>query len=202
MLTYIAEGVASLAARVDAMEAANAVHQAQVNEALATIAEIATRTYYASNPPNALPDDVINANVIDAMIERWPSGAVIGMSSQDRQLLSELDRHPIEAIDLMITRAQDNPDQSNANRLRMDTILALLNREKDRRAKVKAQGIERDGLGRGRYRKMDRFLSQPVRLRFALVPVSGRTYSDSSRFSWSLRCPPLTSQVCAVSGQI
>ena len=150
LLTDIAEAVATQAARVDAMEAANAVHQAQVNEALATIAEIATRTYYASKPPNALPDDVINANVIDAMIERWPSGAVIGMSSQDRQLLSELDRHPIEAIDLMITRAQDNPDQSNANRLRMDTILALLNREKDRRAKVKAQGIERDEPGRGR----------------------------------------------------
>ena len=150
LLTDIAEGVATLSARFDAMEAANAVHQAQANEALATIAEIATRTYYASKPPNALPDDVINAGVMDAMIERWPSGAVIGMSSQDRQLLSELDRHPIEAIDLMITRAQDNPDQSNANRLRMDTILALLNREKDRRAKVKAQGIERDEPGRGR----------------------------------------------------
>ena len=46
-------------------------------------------------------------------------------------------------------RAKANPDQSNANRLRMDTILAFLNREKDRRAKVKAQGIERDGQGRG-----------------------------------------------------
>jgi hypothetical protein len=43
LLTDIADGVATLAARVDAMEAANAVHQAQVNEALATIAEIATR---------------------------------------------------------------------------------------------------------------------------------------------------------------
>lgn len=150
LLTDIAEGVAALAARVDAMEASNAAHQAQVNEALATIAEIATRTYYVSKPPNALPDDVINANVIDAMIERWPSGAVIGMSRQDRQLLSELDRHPIESIDLMITRAQDNPDQSNANRLRMDTILAFLNREKDRRTKVKAQSIEPDGPGRGR----------------------------------------------------
>ena len=72
LLTDIAEGVATLAARVDAMEAEGAAHHAQVNEALATIAEIATRTYYASKPSSALPDDIINANVMDAMIERWP----------------------------------------------------------------------------------------------------------------------------------
>ena len=150
LLTDIAEAVATLAARVDAMEAANAVHQPQVNEALATIAEIATRTYYVSKPPNALPDDVINAGVMDAMIERWPSGAVIGMSSHDRQFLSELDRHSAETIDMMISRAQDNPDQSNASRLRMKAILALLKREKDKRTKAKGQGIERDAPGRGR----------------------------------------------------
>jgi hypothetical protein len=150
LLTDIAEGVATLAARVDAMEAANAVHQAQVNDALATIAEIATRTYYVSKPPNALPDDVINANVMDAMIERWPQGAVIGMSSHDRQLMSELDGHPIETIDMMISRAKANADQSNASRLRMEAILALLKREKDKRAKAKAQDIERDTPGRSR----------------------------------------------------
>lgn len=150
LLTDIAEGVATLAARVDAMEAANAVHQAQVNEALATIAEIATRTYYVSKPSDALPDDVINANVMDAMIERWPQGAVIGMSNHDRQLMSELDRHPIEAIDRLIARAEDHPDQSNANRLRMGAFLVLLKREKDKRAKAKAQDIERDAPGRSR----------------------------------------------------
>jgi hypothetical protein len=148
LLTDIAEAVATQAARVDAMEAANAVHQTQVNEALATIAEIATRTYYVSKPPSALPDDVINAGVLDAMIERWPSGAVIGMSNSDRKILSELDRQPIEAIDTMISRAQANADQSNASRLRMEAILALLKREKDRRAK--AAGIERDAPGRSR----------------------------------------------------
>jgi hypothetical protein len=148
LLTDIAEGVAKLAARVDAMEAANTVHRSQVNEALSTIAEIATRTYYVSKPLNALPDDVVNAGVMDAMIERWPSGAVIGMSSRDRQFLSELDRHPAETIDTMISRAQDNPDQSNASRLRMGAILALLKREKERRAKV--AGIERDAPGRSR----------------------------------------------------
>ena len=148
LLTDIAEAVAALSARMDAMETAAAAHQAQVNEALATIAEIATRTYYVSKPPSALPDDVINAGVMDAMIERWPSGAIIGMSSHDRQLLGELDRQPIEAIDTMISRAQANADQTNASRLRMNAILALLKREKDRRAK--AAGIERDAPGRSR----------------------------------------------------
>jgi hypothetical protein len=150
LLTDIAEGVAALSARVDAMETEAAVHRVQVNEALGTIAEIATRTYYVSKPPNALPDDVINAGVMDAMIGRWPSGAVIGMSSHDRQLLDELDRQPIEAIDTMISRAKANADHSNASRLRMEAILALLKRERDKRAKAKAQDIERDGPGRSR----------------------------------------------------
>ena len=148
LLNDIAEGVAALAAHVDAMEARMAAQNDVTNEALATIAEIATRTYYASKPPNALPDDIINASVMDAMIERWPSGAIIGMLSSDRKLLSELDRQPIEAIDTMISRAQANADQSNASRLRMEAILALLKREKDRRAK--AAGIEHDAPGRSR----------------------------------------------------
>ena len=150
LLTDIAEVVAALTARVGAMEAEAAAHRAQVNEALGTIAEIATRTYYASKPSNALPDDVINAGVMDAMIERWPPGAIVGMSSNDRQLLSELDRQPIEAIDTMILRAKENADHSNASRIRMAAILALLNREKDRRAKTKTQGGGRDAPGRSR----------------------------------------------------
>ena len=150
LLTDIAEGVVTLSVRVDAMETANVTHQAQVNEALATIAEIATRTYYASKPSNALPDDIINANVMDAMIERWPPGAIIGMSNNDRQLMSELDRHPIEAIDRLIARAEDHPDQSNANRLRMDAFLGLLKRERGRREKAQHKGAERDTPGRSR----------------------------------------------------
>lgn len=150
LLTDIAEGVAALSARVDVMETEAAAHRAQVNEALGTIAEIATRTYYASKPTNALPDDVINASVMDAMIERWPPCAIVGMSSNDRQLLSELDRQPIEAIDTMILRAKQNADHSNASRIRMAAILALLNREKDRRAKTKTQNGERDAPGRSR----------------------------------------------------
>jgi hypothetical protein len=148
LLTDIAEGVAALSARVDAMEGSNAAHQTQVNEALATIAEIVTRTYYVSKPPNALPDDVINTAVMDAMIERWPQGAAIGMSSSDRKLLGELDRHPDETIDKLIARAKANEDASNASRLRMSVFLDFLNRERERRAK--AQGVERDAPGRGR----------------------------------------------------
>jgi hypothetical protein len=148
LLTDIAEGVAGLSARVDAMEASNAAHQTQVNEALTTIAEIAARTYYVSKPPSALPDDVINASVMDAMIDRWPQGAAIGMSSSDRKLLGELDRHPDETIDKLIARAKANEDASNASRLRMGVFLDLLNREKERRAK--AQGVERDAPGRSR----------------------------------------------------
>ena len=148
LLTDIAEGVATLAARIDGIETRMAAQNDVTNEALATIAEIATRTYYASKPSSALPDDIINANVMDAMIERWPSGAVIGMSNHDRQLMNELDRHPIEAIDRLITRAKDHPDQSNANRLRMGAFLVLLKREKERRGK--AAEFERDLPGRSR----------------------------------------------------
>ena len=150
LLTDIAEGVAALTERVDAMEAANAEHQTQVNEALATIAEIATRTYYVSKPTSALPDEIINAEVMDAIIERWPMDAVITMSRQDRKLLNELDRQPGEIIDKLIERAHNNPDQSNASRLRMATFLALLNQERERRLKAKEQGVEREGKGRGR----------------------------------------------------
>ncbi|MGI9361863.1 MAG: hypothetical protein ACR2O7_09925 [Parasphingorhabdus sp.] len=150
LLTDIAEGVAELSARVDAMEANAAAHQEQVNEALATIAEIATRTYYVSKPTSALPDDVINAVVMDAMIEGWPQGAAIGMSSRDRKLLNELDRYPDEAIEKLISHTQNNPDQSNAERLRMKAALSLLNQEKERRAKAEALRIQRDEPGRGR----------------------------------------------------
>lgn len=71
------------------------------------------------------------------------------MSSHDRQLMSELDRHPIESIDKFISLAQASAVQNNASHLRSEAILALLKQEKARRAKAKAHGIERDGQGRG-----------------------------------------------------
>jgi hypothetical protein len=150
LLTDISEGVALLVERVDAIEDRMGAQHIDVSEALATIAEIATRTYYVSKPPNALPDDVINAGVMDSMIERWPQGAVIGMSSHDRQLMSELGDHPTESIDKFISLAQASAVQNNASRLRSEAVLALLKWEKDKRAKAKAQDIERDAPGRSR----------------------------------------------------
>src|SRR5690554_4611064 len=96
--------------------------------------------YYVSKPATALPDDIINASVMDAIIERWPKDAVITMSSIDRKVLIELDRQSGEIIDQLIARAQNNPDQSNANRFRMATFLTLLNQEGERRLKAKEHG--------------------------------------------------------------
>lgn len=135
----VANGVAVLVERVDAMESKIAAQHDLVNEALVTIAEIATRTYYAARPPTSLPDDVINAGVMDAMIERWPQGAIIGMSRYDRDLLNDLANLPAESIDTMIVRAQANADQSNASRVRMAASLALLNQEMDKRVKSRGK---------------------------------------------------------------
>jgi hypothetical protein len=88
LLTDIAEGVAVLVARVDAMDAKIAVQYDLTNEALATIAEIATRTYYASKPPSPLPDDIINASVMDSMIERWPKDAQVTFPPPEFETLS------------------------------------------------------------------------------------------------------------------
>jgi hypothetical protein len=77
LLTDIAEGVAVLVSRVDAMDAKIAAQHDLVTEALATIAEIAARTYYVSKPPSALPADVINSGVMDAMIDRWPHDSIM-----------------------------------------------------------------------------------------------------------------------------
>lgn len=151
LLTDIAEGVAALSARVDAMEAANAVHQAQMNEALATIAEIATRTYYVSKPTNALPDDVINATVMDAMIERWSLEWVMRFPSSEFRMLKDLQSLSAAEIEAILRqRAVVTEDATNAQRLRHARIVAILNEEMDKRIKVQQKGAERDSPGRSR----------------------------------------------------
>jgi hypothetical protein len=151
LLTDIAEGVATLAERVDAMEAANAVHQAQMNEALATIAEIATRTYYVSKPTNALPDDVINANVMDAMIERWSLEWVMRFPSSEFWMLKDLQSLNAAEIEAILRqRAVVAEDATNAQRLRHARILTILNEEMDKRFKAQQKGAERDAPGRSR----------------------------------------------------
>ncbi len=151
LLTDIAEGVATLAARVDAMEAANAVHQTQVDEALATIAEIATRTYYVSEPPKALPDSVINSAVMNAMIDNWPVQWSITFPSSEFNIFNNLEALNVAEIEAMLrARAVIAEGATNAQRLRHARALMMLNNEMDKRFKAHKKSMERDNLGRGR----------------------------------------------------
>ena len=151
LLTDIAEAVATLSARFDAMEAANAVHQAQANEALATIAEIATRTYYASKPPSSLPDDVINANVMNPMIERWPSESIMTFSPSEYRIFNNLKALSTKEIEALLReRAAVGKKATNAQRLRHARSLAMLNEEMTKRFKAHEKSMERDGPSRGR----------------------------------------------------
>ena len=149
LFTDIAEGVAALSARVDAMEASNAVHQAQVNEALATIAEIATRTYYVSNPPKALPDAIINTAVMDAMIERWPTHWSMTFPPSEFKVFNNLDALSTEEIEALLRqRAIVAEDATNAQRLRHERALVMLGNEMKKRFKAHEQSQERDSRGR------------------------------------------------------
>jgi hypothetical protein len=148
LLTDIAEGVAALAAHMDAMEANAAAHQAQVNKALATIAEIATRTYYVSNPPKSLPDAVINTAVMDAIIERWPTHWSMTFPPSEFKIFNNLDALSVEEIEAHLrARANLAEDATNAQRLRHVRILVMLNEEMDRRFKAHEKSEGRDGRG-------------------------------------------------------
>jgi hypothetical protein len=151
LLTDIAEGVATLAARVDAMEAANAVHQAQVNEALATIAEIATRTYYANKPTSALPSEAINAVVMNPMIERWPSEWMVTVPPTEFKLYKKLDTLSTDEIEAQLrARADIAEGASNAQRISHARVVLMLQEEMDKRFKAHEQSQERDAPGRSR----------------------------------------------------
>ena len=151
LLTDIAEGVAALSARVDAMETASAAHQAQINEALATIAEIATRTYYVSEPPKPLPDTVINTAVMDAMIERWPTHWSMTFPPSEFKTFNNLDALTVEEIEAHLRqRAIVAEDATNAQRLRHARALVMLNDEMAKRFKAHQQSQERDAPGRSR----------------------------------------------------
>jgi hypothetical protein len=151
LLTDIAEGVATLSARVDAMEAANAVHQAQVNEALATIAEIATRTYYANKPTSALPSEAINAAVMNPMIERWPTEWMVTVPPTEFKLYKKLDTLSIDEIEAQLrARAVIAEGASNAQRISHARVVLMLQEEMDKRFKAHEQSQERDVPGRSR----------------------------------------------------
>ena len=151
LLTDIAEGVATLSSRIDAIETRMAAQNDITNEALATIAEIATRTYYASKPSNALPDDIINANVMDAMIERWSLEWVMRFPSSEFRMLKDLQSLSAAEIEAMLRqRAVVAEDATNAQRLRHARIVVILNEEMDKRIKAQQKGAERDLPGRSR----------------------------------------------------
>jgi hypothetical protein len=151
LLTDIAEGVATLAARVDAMETEAAAHRSQVNEALATIAEIATRTYYASKPTSALPDDVVNANVMTPMIKRWRSEWVMTLQPSEYSIFNSLDTLSTEEIEALLReRAVVAKKATNAERVRHERKLMMLNEEMDKRFKANEESMERDAPGRSR----------------------------------------------------
>jgi hypothetical protein len=151
LLTDIAEGVATLAARVDAMETEAAEHRAQVNEALATIAEIATRTYYSSKPSSSLPDDVINANVMNPMMKRWRPEWIMTFRPSEFKIYKNLDALSTEEIEALLReRAVVAKKATNAERLRHERKLALLKDEMAKRFKAYEKSMERDGPNRGR----------------------------------------------------
>ncbi len=151
LLTDIAEGVAVLAERMDAIEDRMAAQHIDVSEALATIAEIATRTYYVCKPPSALPADVINSGVMDAMIERWPSDAVVQFPPSEFKPLKDLASLGVGEIEALIrARGIIAEYATNTERLRHARALAMLNDEMGKRVKAQKQSLEREDRGRGR----------------------------------------------------
>lgn len=151
LLTDIAEGVAMLVARVDAIESRMAEHDDFTNEALTTIAEIAPRTYFAAKPPSALPDDVVNASVMDAMIERWPGDSVLRFPTSEYQPLNDLKALTTDEIEALLrARGSIVEAATNAERLRHARALMMLNEVMNSRFKAHEKSIKRDKLGRGR----------------------------------------------------
>ena len=151
LLTDIAEGVALLVERIDAIEDRLGAQHIDVSEALATIAEIATRTYYVSKPPSALPADVINSGVMDAMIERWPSDAVMQFPPSEFKPLKDLATLSAGEIEALIrARGIIAEFATNTERLRHARALAMLNDEMGKRVKAQKQSLEREDRGRGR----------------------------------------------------
>jgi hypothetical protein len=149
LLTDIAEGVAALIARVDAIESRMDAQNDFVNESLTTIAEIATRTYYVSNPPKALPDAVINTAVMEDMIERWPTHWSMTFPPSEFKVFNNLHALSVEEIEAHLrARANLAEDVTNAQRLRHERALVMLNEEMDRRFKAHEKSQERGGRGR------------------------------------------------------
>ena len=149
LLTDIAEGVAVLAERIDAIEDRIGAHHIDISEALATIAEIATRTYYAVKPPSALPAEVVDTEVMDAMIERWPPDAVMQFPSSEVKPLKNMATLSVAEIEALIrARGIIEEHATNTARLRHARALAMLNEEMGKRVKTQGRALDRDRGGR------------------------------------------------------
>ena len=151
LLTDIAEGVASLAARIDGIESRMAAENDVTNEALATIAEIATRTYYASKSPKGLPDAVINSAVMNRMIDHWPLEWSITFPPSEFRVFNNLEALSVAEIEAMLrARAVIAEGATNAQRLRHTRALLMLNEEMTKRFKAQSKAAERENAGRSR----------------------------------------------------
>lgn len=152
LLTDIAEGVAALVRRVDGIEARMNEQQDLTNEALAIIAEIATRTYYANKPAAPLPDDVINGRVMDRVIERWQIDWKIGLPTAELEMLKNLASLSTKEVEAQIRAraALAEGDATNAERIRKERTLMVLNNEMGKRLKAFEKSMERDSFGRER----------------------------------------------------
>jgi hypothetical protein len=129
------------------MDAKIAAQHELVTEALATIAEIAARTYYVSKPPSALPADVINSGVMDAMIERWPGDSVMTFPPSEFKPLRDLAAMGAGEIEELIkARGIVAENATNTERLRHARALAMLSGEMDKRIKAQGRSLDR-GMG-------------------------------------------------------
>ncbi len=151
LLTDISKAVETLAARVDAMEARMAAQNDLTNVALATIAEIATRTYYVSNPPKALPDAVINTAVMNPMIDHWPMEWSMTFPPSEYKIFNDLEALSVAEIEAMLrARASIAKKATNAQRLRHARSVFMLNEEMTKRFKAHEKAVEREKAGRSR----------------------------------------------------
>lgn len=150
LLTDIAEGVAALSDRIDTLEAKLDARGDDTSDALAAIAEIAVRIYYAdsSKPSAPLSDDIINTGALAAMMNRWPVHAVIAYAKDDMEMLRNRTGKTTAEIDAALRHWRDNaPEQTHADKLRRMRAVRVLESEMDARiaAHEKQQEAERGG---------------------------------------------------------
>ena len=98
-----------------------------------------------------MPDDIVNAAVMNPMIERWRPEWVMTFRPSEFKIFNNLDALSIEEIEALLReRAVVAKKATNAERLRHERKHTLLKVEMDRRFKAHEENKARDGPGRGR----------------------------------------------------